>query len=84
MLMAYFVWSLRIVVITETTSVKEVEDRLHQLVKLEEEFFSQGFIKMLKRKDKRYGMTDTLRTSSFNLEVLFLCMIENFSSIEGS
>ena len=53
--MEYIVPSLRVSTITEITDVEVVEERLLQLIHLED------FTRMQKSKGKRYGTIDTLR-----------------------
>ena len=69
--MEYIVPSLSVAGIIEMTDVDVVEERLLQLIHLEEERFIAGFHQNVEKQRQKFGTIDTIRTSNFELEVLF-------------
>jgi hypothetical protein len=64
--MEYLVPSLRIVAFTDMDETGVVQERLAQLIELEEDKFIAGFISRCKRKEKRPIMTSTSRRRHLN------------------
>ena len=69
--MECIVSSVRIVALTEMTDVDVVEQRLSQLVQMEEERFIVGLNQNIEKKDRKHGMVAILRLRILNLEDLF-------------
>ena len=66
--MEYTLPSLRIAQITRMADTDIVDERLAQLLALEEDRFIAGFHQKVQKAQKKIGMTDTLRVRLFRSE----------------
>ena len=65
--MEYIVPSLRIVVITEMIDVDAIEDRLLQLVQLEEECFITGFHQNIEKQRQKVWHDQHIKNKEFQI-----------------
>jgi len=61
-----------------------MEERLTQILELEEDFLLVDFISRCRRLEKRCGLIATSSNTLLKMEIWYQCMIENLQSFQES
>jgi len=82
--MEYIVPSLKIATLTDMADEETINERLLNLLELEEDMFVARFHQQVKKNREKPGMIDTSKVKQSRQETLFSCMTTSLHSSRGS